>query len=597
MQRSTLVRRILQMILPAFVFVACQKELNWDIQDTPPVPLPDLETRVTAGLVSGFVTDGNNQPVQGATVEVGTSTTTTSKYGYFEVSSASVVKNAAVVKVTKPGYFPGIKTYLAKEGKGAFFRIKLLEKSIAGTFSGSAGGSVTLTNGLKLDFPTSAVVIAGTRNAYSGTVRVAAHWINPSATDLYNTMPGDLRGLDTSGYLKTLTTYGMAAVELTGETGELLQLDSARSALLTMPVPAALAANAPATLPLWYFDEVKGLWRQEGTATLNGDKYVGAVKHFSFWNCDVPANFVQFNCTVVDASERPIANALVRMYEVARPNNIRWTFTDTSGYVAGAIPANSELILEIFSDPTCLNYVFTERFTTLTADINRGNIVVRQANSARINGTVNACAGTPVTNGYVILRKQNTYYHAPVNSAGEFNFVTSICDVSEPAILIAEDQATMQQSNEFSFNIVTGNNNVGTLTACGQSVAEFVNYTYDGVTRALTAPAYSMYQQISPNTGNNHFIQIAPAGTQAYNIYFSFTNLNSAVGVTQNLVDFVVPENLDSAIITTPVLVNITEYGNVGQYIAGNFTGSLTGAAPGNVIHNITCNFRIKRNN
>lgn len=37
-------------------------------------------------------------------------------------------------------------------------------------------------------------------------------------------MPGDLRGIDTDGYMKGLTTYGMAAVELTGAGGESLQI-------------------------------------------------------------------------------------------------------------------------------------------------------------------------------------------------------------------------------------------------------------------------------------------------------------------------------------------------------------------------------------
>jgi hypothetical protein len=106
------------------------------------------------------------------------------------------------------GFFKGIKTYIATANKSAFFRIKLIPKTSAGTVNGTAGGVVTLTSGLSINFPASAVVNASTNAAYTGTVTVAAFYINPTATDLNSIMPGDLRGLNTDGELKLLTTYG-----------------------------------------------------------------------------------------------------------------------------------------------------------------------------------------------------------------------------------------------------------------------------------------------------------------------------------------------------------------------------------------------------
>ncbi len=63
----------------------------------------------------------------------------TDKYGYFEVKNIKVVMNAATVTVSKTGYFKGIKTYLATAGKAAFFRIKLIPKTIAGNVNGRPG--------------------------------------------------------------------------------------------------------------------------------------------------------------------------------------------------------------------------------------------------------------------------------------------------------------------------------------------------------------------------------------------------------------------------------------------------------------------------
>jgi hypothetical protein len=132
----------------AVLFFSCQKELSFDNSTSGNLP-PDLKTKVSSS-VSGFVTDENDAAVMGATVQFGSSTITTDKYGYFEVKNVQVVKQAAVVTVIKPGYFKGIKTYIAKEGKAAFFRIKLIPKTIVGNINAASGGTVTLANGLSL---------------------------------------------------------------------------------------------------------------------------------------------------------------------------------------------------------------------------------------------------------------------------------------------------------------------------------------------------------------------------------------------------------------------------------------------------------------
>ena len=79
-----------------------------------------------------------------------------------------------MVTVTMPGYFKGIKTFLATEGKSAFFRIKLLPKTIAGNIEAALGGNVTLLSGLIVSLPANAVN-AVTNAVYTGQVKVSAH--------------------------------------------------------------------------------------------------------------------------------------------------------------------------------------------------------------------------------------------------------------------------------------------------------------------------------------------------------------------------------------------------------------------------------------
>ena len=212
---------------------SCKKVSNDETNETPFVAdtskatIRDLTTKINSS-VSGFVTDENGSVIIGAAIKVGISNTVTDKYGFFEIKNVQVVKEAAVVSVEKIGYLKGIKTYIATEGKSAFFRIQLLLKTFAGTVDATTGGNVASPSGLKIVIPANAVVNALTKAIYNGPVTVNANWIDPEDNKLALKMPGDLRGLDSTGKIKLLTTYGMAAVELMGANGELLQIAASK---------------------------------------------------------------------------------------------------------------------------------------------------------------------------------------------------------------------------------------------------------------------------------------------------------------------------------------------------------------------------------
>jgi hypothetical protein len=577
--------------------VSCQKELSGEgfiVTETP----PDLTTKISSS-VSGFVTDEADAAVNGATVQLGTSSTTTDKYGYFEFSNVDVVKNAAVVTVLKPGYFKGIKTYIAAANKAAFFRIKLLPKTTAGSFDAAAGGTVTLVNGLSVTFPADAVVVASSGVAYSGQVNMAAQWLNPTANDLNRTMPGDLRGLDSVGIMKILTTYGMAAVELTGGSGELLQIATGKKATMNFPIPASIASSAPANIPLWSFDETKGLWKQEGHAVKTGNNYVGDVSHFSFWNCDVPANFVQFSCTVKDATGAAVHGALVKISVTGGSPSTAWGYTDSFGYVGGAVPVNSQLLLEVFSNYSCANASVSQTFTTTTANVSLGDITVAATNYATVSGNVLNCTNAPVTDGYIIMIIGNLTYRYPVSATGTFSFTTLLCTNNTPAVLVAEDNEAMQAGNPVNITLTAGANAAGTVTACGTSIEQFINYTINGTDYTLTAPEDSFYHyvNIQPNPATGEIAGYTVPGSSTGSVFFRYTQEGIGLNSTQTLVAFSSQQMGDSlgTTITTPINLNITEYGAPGEFISGNFTGTLVGPPPANTPYNVTCSFRVRR--
>lgn len=598
-KKITAVLLTLSALLLSTMFFSCQKELSGLTGGNlnPGTP-PDLTTKVNSNI-SGFVTDENNAPVLGATVQAGTAVTTTDKFGYFEVKNAQVVKNAALVTVNKPGYFKGIKTYSAEEGKKAFFRIQLIPKTNVGNVDAATGGTVTVVNGLSVKLPANGIVKAD-GSAYTGQVNVAAYWIDPTAFNLNRIMPGDLRGINTEGLMKTLTTYGMAAIELTGAGGEVLNIATGSKATLTFPIPASQMSAAPSSLPLWYMDESTGLWKEQGTATKTGNTYVGDVNHFSFWNCDVPASYVPISMTIVNAAQQPVANAVVKISEVGNPLNSRSGWTDSSGYVTGLVPDSSQLLVEVYADWNCGAPSVSQNVTTLGSAVNLGNIIVGAANVAVITGTVTDCNNAPVANGYVMVQNGYYGYHVGLSPTGTYSFNTAICAGAPSVVtILGVDVAGTQQSNPTTVSLVGGNNTVPNISACGTTIAEFFNYTLNGVTYAYSAPTDSLYQYLDQQSIGtpSHIISANAynAGTSTY-ATLGFAATGAAVGSAQDItLIFISPVQNDTLTATPAVQVNITEFGAIDQFIAGNFSGTFTGSVPPNATYTMSGSFRVRR--
>ncbi len=591
--------RLLFFIATAVIFLSCQKTIgNLDTINNSTI-LPDLVS-TTSSSASGFVTDENEAPVKNAIVQVGNFTTSTDKYGFFEAKNVQVVRTAAVVSITKAGYFKGIKTYIVTANKAAFFRIKLIPKTTAGSFNATSGGVVTIPSGLIINFPASAIVNANTNAAYTGTVNVAAFYINPTAVDIDRIMPGDLRGLNTAGEMKLLTSFGMAAVELTGAAGEQLQIATGKKAGLTMPIPTSLSASALNTIPLWSFNETNGLWKEEGIATKTGNTYVGEVSHFSFWNCDVPNNFVQFNCTVVNTAGQPIPNVQVKISVVSTPHNAAYGYTDSSGYVGGAVPNNAQLLLSVYPNNCYTTPSYTQTFSTTNVNLSLGVITIPTSTSiATFTGTVTNCASAAVTNGYIILKEGNIFSRYSLNNLGAYSFSKILCSLPQTITFIGEDVTNAQQSPNVNYTVLNaGTNIVGNIQACGVATQQFINYTINGAAYTLTAPVDTFFYnnfQTAISIEASNLITSPPNATRAN---FKFSNQSIAASSSQNLQLFRANQIPDSiTTMPTPISVNITEYGAVGQFVAGTFTGTLIGLPPANTTYNVSCNFRVRRRN
>ena len=545
-----------------------------------------------SSTISGFVTDETEQPVAGATVKAGTLTTHTDQFGYFEIKNTQVTQNAAMVTVIQPGYFKGIKTYIATEGQAAFFRIKLIPKTTAGTVNGNQGGTVALYNGLSISFMPGGVITASAGTPYTGTINVAASWINPVAGDLDRIMPGDLRGIEANGDIKGLTTFGMAAIELTGTGGELLQIAPGKTAALSLTLPASVLPFAPASIPLWYLDEGTGLWTEQGTAVKKGNTYTGEVSHFSFWNFDQPHPFVHFSCTVKDAAGKPVINALVKISMVNNPNAAAFGFTNGQGYVSGAVPANSLLNLEIKGDEQCGTSVYSQQFSTNTNNIDLGTLIIdATAGMATVSGSITGCNNKGVTNGSVIMIKNDQYYRYTADQNGSYSFSTPVCNTTASVDLIGYDATSMQYTSTVTYLITAGRTTTIDLQACGNSSSQFIIYTINGITYSYTYPA----DNFAPVNPDQYFtFRVSNNNSEEAGFQFSGTDImgNSPIPLSY----FMASQVHEPYYMESPVGVNLTERGENDQVFAGNFSGIFRGTEPGHKKYTISCRFRVKCN-
>jgi len=582
-------------ILSSFILtlsfcISCQKDTIGNTGS--PEPPTDLTAKVTSGKISGFVLDDQNHPVQHATVVVGNLNTTTNLFGYFEVNGALVTKTVGTVVVSQPGYFKGIRSFYAEEGGTVSVQIKLIPKTISGTINAGNGGEVSLPNGLTIHFPQNAVVDNSSGASYSGTVQVFSSWINPIGQDLWLTMPGDLRGLNENGTLKLLTTYGMAAVELTGSSGELLQMAPGKKASLTMPLPAAIAGIAPATIPLWYFDETKGLWKQEGRATKNGNSYVGEVAHFSFWNCDSANSFIQLSLTVKDENGAPVQNAIVKLTANNALNQVAYGYTNSNGYVSGSVPVNANIQMDIFGTFGCNTPSLSQNFSTGTTNQSLGDFTINMAqNQSIISGVLINCSGNPVSHGAVLVIEHGWYTQYPIHADGSFSIGHLLCGGPTNISLIGIDEDAGEQSSAINFQVTSGQNLAGTIQTCGISTTKYIHYSIDGGQPiSLVSPTDSI--SISGNGTSLTYYMGGTTFDQSNHISFSFSSPGAAVGSVQNLQQFWASSFGQTLTISNPSCVNITEFGAIGEFIAGNFNAHIIDGAS---THQVSCNFRILR--
>ncbi|QXP59425.1 hypothetical protein [Olleya sp. HaHaR_3_96] len=460
------------MVVLGTVFTSCNPNEDVDMPDVP-VDNPsssqlDLGATIQRDFM-GRIVDENNLPIENTVVSIGSKIASTDANGMFIIKNASVKEKQAYIIADKSGYLKGMRTVVPTQGTN-MIKIMLIQDNVIATISSGSVSDVQLPNGTKVTFDGSFKDDNG--NAYSGNVAVKMYYLDPSNPDINSIMPGSLQAVNEQGEARVLESYGMLNVELRGDAGQELNIADGHFADIEMPVDPGQTGVAPATIPLWHFDEVNGYWVEDGIATLIGGKYVGEVSHFSWWNCDAQFPTVTLCMTIVDVVGVPFSNINVELWR-SGATYPRVGSSNGFGEICGLIPANEVLTLKALDQ--CGVVVYTSSIGPFSTDTNYGDITMATVSSTSITGSLVDCDHINVTNGYVTVNYGGVFSAVTVVD-GSFTFNVTECASLSDFTLEGVNYDSLQVTTALPFSF--DNPNVGNLIACS-AVTEFITVQID----------------------------------------------------------------------------------------------------------------------
>jgi len=314
-----------------FSFQGCDSTSS-DGGDDPNTP-GTTNAGVLLGEVRGVSTYGSPSDLDGVTITIGSSSALSNSQGWFSVPSVPAGTRVQV-KFEKDGYVTTYKLVDVVVGQTTFVEATL---SVIGTTTtvGTSGGTVNVNGGATVTFGS---------NAFSngGAVDVEATYFSPTSSHFADAFPGDFTGRSTGGTEGTLESFGFMEINLTSG-GNTVNLASGQTATLSIPVPSGMS-NPPSTIPLWYYDEAAKIWKEQGSATLVGNQYVGTVTHFTSWNYDRFYDVSFITGRVVDIDGNPVNHAYVKMDGVDYSGR-SYRYTNSDGTFRIGVRPNSTVII------------------------------------------------------------------------------------------------------------------------------------------------------------------------------------------------------------------------------------------------------------
>lgn len=550
-----MMRRLILFTIIILSLGACRKESISEFRDQTQI-VPSVLYRFD---LRGVVRDELGNPVPGAMVSTEQRTAIADEIGVFEMLDFEAGSKGVYLKVEAAGHFHGGELIYAGGSDNRFVPITIVKHADPGDFFTNGGGAVQIDESSSLRIPPGSLL--SETGAYNGRVQVKAVWLHPDSAQLFDRMPGNLSAITREGRLVVLETYGMAAIELYGASGQRLQLHPDRPAELVVQIGQSQLGEAPERMPLWLFDEDRGHWMEEGEAVREGDTYRGQLPHLSWWNFDLPFPSVYRCFQLIDEEGQKWNNVEIRFR--APEYNFQWYgMSNDSGQACGVLAANTELLFSVINEcGTWSEEISLGSYDESSADPEDITVEVARDLRYELSGTVFDCAGQPLPGAQVYIRSINDLDLAMVTTddLGRYSYSGWSCKQITTLQVQALDPGSLLGDLE-TVRIDIPTPGTLDLNLCDMVGDEYVLYSYRGEVyyyENCTALTTGQRVNISSVSGNHEFfINYDGLGIGEYKA----TPSGSQLGIfTTNSVD-----------------LTITKFGSIGGVIEGNFTGRST---------------------
>ncbi len=396
-------------------------------------------------------------------------------------------------------------------------------------------------------------------NPYTGSVLVSAAYLDPTDSLFAELMPGgDLTAERTDNSFGYLYSMGMIGVEMRKPDGEKLQLNGTKKATITATIPDSLLADAEATIPMWHYDNKKGLWVESGVGTRVGNKYVAEVEHFSWCNYDFDCPFpVTVKGKVTDQNGNPVGGIGVEFRYIT-------VQTDSAGeYIANFTEGctfDEKYTGVALKVPGCPSSSMPENIPIQQGKVTIKNFVALLPSQITVKGTVRDINGNPVPD--VAVRLKNGTF-AITNVAGKYETSMFTCDTLPSVSVYIQVQNIYSETKNVVLppnqSIITQDFVIpeictisGTITACDviQDSATVIIFATDNYNYYLESTEKGSYTKrfannnsditiyikvIEPNTGKlltySQTISVSGCPSITHNVDMGCDTANNAVNV------------------------------------------------------------------
>ncbi len=377
---------------------------------------------IEQGSLTGRVVDTSGNAIRNATIQIGTQQTSSDANGNFSISDINV-SNRVIINISKRDYINNSRIVQIQKDMETSLAVTLAQRR-SNSFNTSEGATVEGDGGGALSLPADSYLNAdGT--PYSGSANLSLNYYPISTPQGQAMFPGNFDAINSANQQGTLRSYGFITMSLQDSSGN--PLDISGGANISIPADLSLG-TAPATMPLWYYDEDRGIWVEDGVATYDEAtrSYRGQITRIAVYNLDVFMSSGNLKICVEDTEGNKLSNAYVRIESPSTNWFGQVGPTNSTGYMKILmVMGNTNLNLSAYMSDGRYG-IYDNNPVTVTPNVDNvlpSCIVVADGNSTLTGVVQEQGSGTKLSAVKVILRSGGVYLRTTqTDSNGAYSF-------------------------------------------------------------------------------------------------------------------------------------------------------------------------------